>query len=528
MENMSDISIKYRKMSKVNLDALIQREDFTVIDRSQNSSPNLDNISIRDLEKSSFFYVSLKKPDFQRETSDWTPEKICDLIQCFLNDDLIPSIILWSSGNSNFVIDGAHRLSALIAWVMDDYGDGHISKSFFGFELPSAQIKLADKTRKLIKKRIGSYQEHKLSVENPDKADKKILESAHKMSRLAVQLQWVKGNSSKAEDAFFKINESATPINDTEKLLLRSRNKPNAIAARAIIHSGTGHKYWSKFATQRQDEIASLAKDINDILFEPEIKNPIKTLDLPLGGKGYSSQTLSLIFDLVNISNEVKLEKLENDETGEETIKFLKRTKKLLSRITGTDPSSLGLHPAVYFYSISGRYQVTALLAIIELIKTMENEKDAYRDFITIRPQFELFLINYKTLINQTVTHLGSGLKSYLKLQKFFKYIINSFETLKTEEKVIEALKLNKEYSYLRPEKNEIEFTTNKDFSDAVKSATFITEALKSAIKCKVCDGYMHVNSITIDHKERKREGGLGNLSNAQLAHPYCNTTVKN
>ena len=111
MKNLSDITIpKSKKMAQVNLDALIPREDFTIIDHKDKTAPNLATISIRDLEENAFFYTSLKKPDFQRETSDWKPEKISELIESFLNDDLIPSIILWSSGTNLFVIDGAHSL----------------------------------------------------------------------------------------------------------------------------------------------------------------------------------------------------------------------------------------------------------------------------------------------------------------------------------------------------------------------------------------------------------------------------------
>jgi len=36
-------------------------------------------------------------------------------------------------------IDGAHRLSALIAWVNDDYGAGAISQRFFGDNISVAQ-----------------------------------------------------------------------------------------------------------------------------------------------------------------------------------------------------------------------------------------------------------------------------------------------------------------------------------------------------------------------------------------------------
>ena len=73
---------------------------------------------------------------------------------------------------------------------------------------------------------------------------------------------------------------------------------------------------------------------------------------MPLAGKGYSTQTLSLILDLINITNDIKSDTdITNDSTGDETIKLLKKTKKSLNRITGTHASSLGLHPVVYFYS---------------------------------------------------------------------------------------------------------------------------------------------------------------------------------
>jgi 5-methylcytosine-specific restriction endonuclease McrA len=66
------------------------------------------------------------------------------------------------------------------------------------------------------------------------------------------------------------------------------------------------------------------------------------------------------------------------------------------------------------------------------------------------------------------------------------------------------------------------------DFSRETKSEAFIREALASALQCKICGGYIHRNSMTVDHINRKQNGGLGSIENAQLAHPYCNSTVKN
>ncbi|MEK7874340.1 MAG: DUF262 domain-containing protein, partial [Chloroflexota bacterium] len=109
-----------------NLDALIKREDFEVqADASQTPSQVANTLSVTALEKGSLWFEVLRKPDFQRETANWEPDKIADLIQGFLEGDLIPSVILWRSPRSGniFVIDGAHRLSAFMAWVLNAYGD---------------------------------------------------------------------------------------------------------------------------------------------------------------------------------------------------------------------------------------------------------------------------------------------------------------------------------------------------------------------------------------------------------------------
>lgn len=56
----------------------------------------------------------------------------------------------------------------------------------------------------------------------------------------------------------------------------------------------------------------------------------------------------------------------------------------------------------------------------------------------------------------------------------------------------------------------------------------YIQEAYKKAPRCAICGGLLHTHSISIDHIQRKRDGGLGCVENGQLTHPYCNTGVKN
>ncbi len=101
-------------MTKVDIDALIPREDFEIKDHVGGSTgARPSTLSITDLKKGAFFFSAARKPDFQRETNEWEAEKICGLIESFVNGDLIPAVILWRSpGGYTFVIDGSHRLSA--------------------------------------------------------------------------------------------------------------------------------------------------------------------------------------------------------------------------------------------------------------------------------------------------------------------------------------------------------------------------------------------------------------------------------
>lgn len=95
---------------------MIPRDDFAVEDdgegRSHASSDNFPGLTIRELEESSLLLRALRKPDFQRETNHWSPDQIVSLLQSFVDDQLIPALILWESQKYIFVIDGGHRLSA--------------------------------------------------------------------------------------------------------------------------------------------------------------------------------------------------------------------------------------------------------------------------------------------------------------------------------------------------------------------------------------------------------------------------------
>ena len=229
----------------VNLDAMIRRADFALADGDLSSFDAFATVSLRDLAPGSLLPASLRKPDFQRETNHWTPEQVVSLLQCFVNGDLIPSVILWRSPTYLYVIDGGHRLSVLRAWIEDDYGDGPLSLQFFGAAISDEQRKAAKLTRDLIAEKIGTWQ-HFSRMQSQDLTPTELRKINAIVTR-GLQVQWVQGNAEKAEASFFKINTNGTPLDEIEELLLANRNKPIPIAARAVIRAGMGHKFGPGF-----------------------------------------------------------------------------------------------------------------------------------------------------------------------------------------------------------------------------------------------------------------------------------------
>jgi hypothetical protein len=518
-------------MAKVNLDALIPREDFEIDDKV-NSGLKKHTISAEDIKSDSFFFQTLRKPDFQRETNEWEPDRVAELIKSFIGGELIPAVILWRSQSGYlFVIDGSHRLSAIAAWVNNDYGDGKSSQEFYEGALPLEQREIAASTRALVDKEIGSYVDHRNALENKLTYPQHIVEQARNLGSLAVQLQWVEGDISKAEGSFFKINQQAAPIDKTELKLLRDRRKPTSVAARAIIRSGYGHKYWSKFAATKQKQIRTLATEVYVALFTPILNNPIKTLDLPTAGKIHSAQTLPLVVDMISIvieSDGGKAVLNEDDKTGEETINVLKRVRDLVLVINGHHPGSLGLHPAVYFYSQDGRFKSSAFLGMIKFVAELVKRKKL-DDFTSGRKKFEAFIIEYEFLAQQINRKLRTADRSYPYIAKFFQLLLDGVRGGLTDAKIVTSIKNDDDFNYFATARPKLPLAKQgKKFDSDTKSEVYIKAALHTVPKCGICGGIVHVNSISIDHKKRSRDGGTASADNGQLSHPYCNTGYKN
>lgn len=510
----------------VNLDALIPREDFETADISLQVGTFKGTLSYSDLKRAEFFYAALRKPDFQRETSEWDPSKVADFIESFLIGDLIPAAILWQSdSNLYFVIDGAHRLSSLAAWINDDYGDGAISQQFYETVIPDEQKEIGDRTRTLVKKRVGSFADYMFAKDNPPKAKAELVSRALALGGRAIQLQWVQGDSTKAEISFRNINQKASPINATEMRVLQFRRTPIGIAARAIIRSGRGHKYWSKFSPENMAKLEQLSRDVNALLFKPRLPSPIKTLDLPVGGAAYSAQSLPLVLEFIELVNgEGAAELHESDADGERTIKCITRCKKVLERINSDEPESLGLHPIVYFYSANGRHKVASFLAVAALVLDFEH-RHQFVKFTGIREKFEDLLVQYDYLVQQIVRQRRGATASVPQIKEFYVECVNLLHGGRTVKETIEQIVKKGKFSLTMAPSAESD--AKGDFSKSTKAKVFIRQSQESALRCSVCGGLLHVNAISVDHITRKGDGGDASAANAQLTHPYCNTGYK-
>jgi len=532
----SHLEVEVMSVNYVNLDALIPREDF-VIEDQPSQAVGSERFSITELE-GPFFGPALRKPDFQRETNQWSPSKVVDLIRSFIDGDLIPAVILWKAGQFVFVIDGAHRLGALLAWIKDDYGDNQTSLAYFGGIIPEEQRQIAIKTRTEVDKIIGPYRDYQARRSNPSSAPENMQKRLANLAVAHVIAQWVPRTDKKsAEESFFKINQAATPIDATEKRILRSRHSASAIAARAIANGGRGHKYWGNFLPQIQKDIEAVSGRIYHYLYDPPLRSSaITTLDVPVGGRGYA--VLPFAFDLVNEANAVSTtdttakrlvkDRLLDDTTGEQTLSYLKMVEERVQRITTDNPSSLGIHPVVYFYTRGGKFQPSAFLAASNFLEEL-NSKNKLPDFIDIRGSFEEFLILHKEAMTMIIHHYGSGNRHIPWLKEYYMRITQRLWNGKSKDEIWNFLVSSPDFVYLGtpPEARIRAVGPGKRrgrFSDSTKSAGYFNAALPGAVRCRFCGGLIHTNSVHSNHEVQRRNEGRTDMSNALPAHPYCDS----
>ena len=278
---------------------------------------------------------------------------------------------------------------------------------------------------------------------------------------------------------------------------------------------------------------------MHQLLFAPDYDLPIKTLSLPLAGFGYGSTVLPFVFDLVNLANDVAVPDsshknapkaeggYEIDADGHLTVKYLIKVRESLWRICSMHSSSLGLLPALYFYSGSGGFQPNSLLSIMALFKGWSTQ-----DFIAFtesRKTLEDFLLsNRKT--TEAIRKLGSGSRSRPRLVSMYRRVLKEAKSGKSVEQIRDILSREKDFAFLaEAASNELELPLPKGkFNRDVKATAFLNTALPAALRCPTCGGLLHNLAMQVGHKKARRDNGDATAENAQMQHPFCNSTYAN
>ena len=504
--------------SPANLDAFLSREDFfTETDKKTSQQEEFVEIGLSDLKEN--FAGMMRKPDFQRTTAAWDAKRIAQFIKSFAEGDLIPGVIFWNSPTTGniLVVDGAHRISALLAWIHDDYGDKKISQEFLGFQQNKEQADAANTTRRMVNSKVGSFAEIWGALENP-KANPRHKELAPNVKKRRIPVQWVRGDANTVSESFFRINLQGVALDKTEEKLIRERMTPNAIATRAIIQQGEGHHYWKDFAEQDAIKTVEKGKEIHTLMFSPPLDHPVKTLHLPIAGKAYAGSAMEVTLELVEFANQ----KPAVGAVGPVTVDTLQKTWRILSKINGMDAACLGLHPAVYFYShATGKHQPSALMAVVKWISMMGDKQ--IENFTVVRKQFEDFLIGNARILGDAISRRGSRGRSVPTLMDYYELVYSELLNGSNESQIYEAMQKNPRlapFSVKLPDFEEY----GPNFSAEVKSFALITDALAGAPVCKICEARYHPDSVNIDHIKTKQQGGKGSPENARATHVYCNS----
>lgn len=359
-----------KKEQKCNFESLISRESYYEdITMNVVNTTKKESFTLEDLKESSLFYKSLTKPSFQRDTNDWNVDKAVELIRTFFNQELIPAIIMWRADNGKlYVLDGAHRLSALIAWVNNKYDSSTVNSKLI---------------EKYVDEQVGSFKT------NTEKKEMIAI-----LATNAVHIQWVTGSYEAAKNSFVKINEQGVVISKDEKEMIKDDKKPTVMLARHILSYGNGQN-----SPIKNDS----GKLIYDILFE---KNQI----FPLLGRLNEDFVISKVYSLIKMIDDEK--ELEMDELSSRVYFYLNYVSNVLN-----------LCNRVYFYGISGKHKPNSVFSIIYLLMELEKEEKISL-FIDNRQTFEETIAELERDVQLLTRKHRTSKKTYKPLADYYRNIL--------------------------------------------------------------------------------------------------------
>lgn len=521
---------------------IIQRKVMLPEEMSPSMQRDNFEVALTDFEKHPIIKC-LFKADNQRSTECWSVQEIANFIEdCTEDQNINLCILYWKDIHGNiYIIDGAHRLSCIYAWINRYFADEQVPQAP-NFNDPQKQ------DIRYLRNYLGDLADFQRICTDAEFAEKKS-----KLEDIKISFRQVLGTPEDARRVFQSINSDTKRLDKYEEYHLRNRGSDAYYAIYACCYINDNKSNLEELQYTRLNELIELGERIHQLLFSTIL----------LDNEMSHGKKIGLVNELMNIIAGDQIHNIMSLNQGERVENLMSHLLTILCRIAtpvkNAGVPSLGLHPYLYFYK-DQRFQITSFLAWFSIVyeihesrMQIHHRKISFKDFTRVRRSIEFLIANFPVATTETVGKFGSGIKGYDRLQ----IVYNAFICLSLEmevdfddEKCLNTfiLSMSKAFKYI----NFNEFYVERflgGYDDAVvKHVVGYVESIspisrskpkafsaltKSLLKhnfvvgnhnfCLICDGLIYLDSTESDHRIAKAVGGQGVLENGLLVHPICN-----
>lgn len=521
---------------------IIQRKVMLPEEMSPSMQRDTFEVALTDFEKHPIIKC-LFKADNQRSTESWSVQEIANFIEdCTEDQNINLCILYWKDIHGNiYIIDGAHRLSCIYAWINRYFADEQVTQAP-NFNDPQKQ------DIRYLRNYLGDLADFQKICTDAEFAEKKS-----KLGDIKISFRQVLGTPEDARRVFQSINSDTKRLDKYEEYHLRNRGSDAYYAIYACCYINDNKSNLEELQYTRLNELIELGERIHQLLFSTIL----------LDNEMSHGKKIGLVNELMNIIAGDQIHNIMSLNQGERVENLMSHLLTILCRIAtpvkNAGVPSLGLHPYLYFYK-DQRFQITSFLAWFSIVyeihesrMQIHHRKISFKDFTRVRRSIEFLIANFPVATTETVGKFGSGIKGYDRLQ----IVYNAFICLSLEmevdfddEKCLNTfiLSMSKSFKYI----NFNEFYVERflgGYDDAVvKNVVGYVESIspisrskpkafsaltKSLLKhnfvvgnhnfCLICDGLIYLDSTESDHRIAKAVGGQGVLENGLLVHPICN-----
>ena len=392
---------------------IIQRKVMLPEEMSPSMQRDNFEVALTDFEKHPIIKC-LFKADNQRSTECWSVQEIANFIEdCTEDQNINLCILYWKDIHSNiYIIDGAHRLSCIYAWINRYFADEQVTQAP-NFNDPQKQ------DIRYLRNYLGDLADFQRICTDAEFAEKKS-----KLEDIKISFRQVLGTPEDARRVFQSINSDTKRLDKYEEYHLRNRGSDAYYAIYACCYINDNKSNLEELQYTRLNELIELGERIHQLLFSTIL----------LDNEMSHGKKIGLVNELMNIIAGDQIHNIMSLNQGERVENLMSHLLTILCRIAtpvkNAGVPSLGLHPYLYFYK-DQRFQITSFLAWFSIVyeihesrMQIHHRKISFKDFTRIRRSIEFLIANFPVATTETVGKFGSGIKGYDRLQIVYKAFI--------------------------------------------------------------------------------------------------------